>query len=151
MKVSVGSTVVSPMTVTGIVRRDDRPEKLSDPEGWRCSRCRASGAAVRGGEIDGDRRAPGCADSVTVKFAVTVPALPSVTVASLIVSVGGGTSSVTIVPTAAPSPMIAPTGDDRVTVEGLGGLQRGVADDRDRDGRAVVVDPGRSACPRVAV
>ena len=51
---------------------------------------------------------------LTVKFAFTVPVLPSVTVTSLTDRAGGASSSV-IVPTPCPSPIVALTGPERLT------------------------------------
>ena len=57
-----------------------------------------------------------------------MPLLPSVTVASATASVGSGAvSSLVMVPIAVPSAMVAPLGDDRVSVRVSLALDRGVA------------------------
>ena len=72
---------------------------------------------------------PLAAESVTVKVAVVVPALPSVTVTSSIDRVGGASSSV-MVPAPEPSAIVALAGLVRLTDEGLVGLVDQVAVDR---------------------
>ena len=69
---------------------------------------------------------PLAATRLTVNVAATVPALPSVTVTSLIESAGGGSSSV-IVPTPWPSAIVALTGAAQVDEERLVRLVEQVA------------------------
>src|SRR5262249_60777609 len=67
------------------------------------------------------------ADRLTVKVAVTTPALPSVTVTSLIERLGRveAASSFVIVPRPWPSPIVAFTGDERLTKKELVGSSGG--------------------------
>ncbi len=61
---------------------------------------------------------PLAGETLTTKFASTVPEFPSVTVTSPM-EIGGGPSSFVIVPVPAPSPTTAPAGFERVTLNDL--------------------------------
>ena len=68
------------------------------------------------------------ADRLTVKARSFAPLLPSLTVASATERVGSGAvSSLVMVPIAVPSAMVAPLGEESVSVKRLVGLDGGVA------------------------
>ena len=94
---------------------------------------RRHGGAVGGGGGRPMTVWPLAAHRLTVKIALTVPALPSVTVTSLIEMVGASSSSV-MVPMPWPSRIVALVGLRQVHEEGLVDLVEQVALDRDGDG-----------------
>ena len=103
-----------------------------------------------GGVVDGHGLAAGGAERDREASRSTVPASPSVTVTSLIESVGAASLSV-IVPRPLSSAIVALLGLREVDGEGLVDLVEEVAVDRHGDRLRRLAGRRRSACPLAAV